>query len=145
MRPLAALLCMLALAAPARAAEPAPAVAAPREALALRLEPAAPLTAGDAFWRSAVVPGWGQLRTGRPVRGATFASLAAAGVVSSLVLGVRFAQANAEYEEACRLQQFVAYDQARDYATARNWAIGLTAAVWVVGAVEAWLGWAGAP
>lgn len=97
------------------------------------------ISAGTATWHSAVLPGWGQFGTDRKLRGGTFAALAATGVVSSILLAVRANDANNIYESAGLVAKQAAWDQAVSYQKARDWAIGLTVAVWAINVAEAYL------
>lgn len=122
------------------AAKTAPA-AAPPEALSTRLSaPAAAWTAEEAMWHSAILPGWGQWRTDRKLRGAAFGIATGASLVSTILLAVRAGQANSTYESAPPRLQEAAHDQAQSYATSRNIALGLTLGFWVANVVEAWAG-----
>ena len=98
------------------------------------------VTRPQALWHSALLPGWGQWGSDRPVRGATFGALAAAGVFSSILLAVRANDANNTYESATIRCKQAAYGQAVSYQVSRNRAIGLTAALWAVNIAEAYLG-----
>ena len=92
------------------------------------------------MWHSALVPGWGQWRTERKVRGAFFGAATGASLVATILLAVRASQANSTYESAPPLVQEAARDQAQSYATSRNIALGLTLGFWAVNVVEAWAG-----
>ena len=97
------------------------------------------ISQGTATWHSALLPGWGQIGTDRTIRGATFAGLV--GVVSSIWMAARAAQADNIYNSSSAATREVAYNQAQSYSNARNWVIGLTAAVWVINIAEAYLGY----
>lgn len=113
---------------------------APREALQLRLNQ--PLSgATDALWHSAILPGWGQFRTDRPIRGTAFAVAAVASVVATVLLAARADSANSTYENAPVATRQEAYNQAVSYEHSRNAAIVITAGVWVLSAAEAYLGY----
>lgn len=119
-----------AAAAAAPVAPRAPEVAAP----ALASE----ISAGGAFWRSAFVPGLGQIKSGRRVRGYVFLGATLASLATAAVLTGRAAQANSIYEGAPRTVRAEAYDQARSYAASRNAFWGLTALLWGANAAEAY-------
>ncbi len=68
-----------------------------------------------------------------------FGGLAAIGVVSSVWLGARYAQADNIYKGSAPVCRQAAYDQASSYQMATDWAIGLTAAVWVINIAESYL------
>ena len=127
---------------PARS-EPAmqPRPSAPATAVYAAPPGAFEITQGQALWHSALLPGWGQWGSDRHVRGTAFGVLAATGVVSSILLAVRANDANNTYETCQTACKQAAYDQAVSYSTARNWAIGLTAAVWAINIAEAYLGY----
>ncbi|MBS2021511.1 MAG: hypothetical protein JST92_03820 [Deltaproteobacteria bacterium] len=114
---------------------------APSQALQTRLEtPPAPLTAEQALWHSALLPGWGQWRTERKIRGAAFGAAAGAALIATIWMSARAAQANTDWENAAPIAQADAYGQAQSYARGRNWAIGLLAGVWAVNVIEAYAG-----
>jgi hypothetical protein len=96
------------------------------------------VTATGALWRSALVPGLGQIQTGRPYRGYAFMGAAAASLTAALILTGRAAQANNIYESAPLTVRDQAYDQARSYANSRNALFATTAAVWALSALEAY-------
>jgi len=100
-------------------------------------QPAQPLTAADALWRSALVPGWGQYKTDRHIRGVAFGVATGASLVATLWLTVRAHQANTIYENAPLSVRSQAYDQAANDATARNTLLGVTLGLWAVNVAEA--------
>lgn len=121
--------------------EPLAVAPPPPAALSTRLSaPATPWTAEEALWHSAILPGWGQFRTERRLRGVLFGAATGLSLVSTLLLAVRANQANTIYESAPPLVQEAAHDQARSYATSRNIALGLTLGFWAANVVEAWVG-----
>jgi hypothetical protein len=136
--------------APERSREPAPEPAAEKpharaeslreRPLSTTLEGAGPIGAEGALVRSLLLPGFGQFKTDRPVRGAIFGGAAAAGVITTVVLAVRANQANTVLEGAPVSVRGEAQDQAERYARARNIALGLTALVWLGQAAEAYFG-----
>jgi hypothetical protein len=106
--------------------------------LSTSLEGAGPIGAEGALWRSLLLPGFGQFKTDRPVRGAIFGGAAAAGVITTVVLAVRANQANNILDGAPVSVRGEAQDQAERYARARNVALGLTALLWLGQAAEAY-------
>jgi hypothetical protein len=100
--------------------------------------PRAPLTAPQALWRSALVPGLGQIQSDRPYRGYAFMGAAALSLGSTLWLSARAAQANNVYEGAPIAVRQQAYDQASSYASARNALLATTAFIWAVNAAESY-------
>jgi len=130
--------------APAPAAEvaAAPAAATRRDStpiVSTRLaQPATPWTARDALWHSAVLPGWGQYRTERRVRGLAFGIATGASLFATLWYTVRAHQANTIYVNAPISVRSQAYDQAVNYADARNSLLGLTIGLWALNVAESW-------
>ena len=123
--------------------EPAPAPPPRHSAPAAAVHATAPsgnfeVTQTQALWHSALAPGWGQWGSDRKIRAASFGGLAAVGVISSILLAVRANDANNIYESCQVVCKQAAYDQAVSYQVARNWAIGLTAAVWAINVAEAY-------
>ncbi len=96
-------------------------------------------TRSGALWRSLVAPGWGQLYTRAPVKGVAFAGVQTAliaGAVTAHVLGGR-----AEDRYRFGLRETVSEGDAAETRYAiRNVFVSVAAAVWVYGAVDAWLG-----
>ena len=83
---LTALVCVALCAGATSAQTPPPAAAAPGDSVSslprdTSATPAAPsagaLSPSGSFWRSVVLPGWGQFHNGRPVRGVVYAGLIA--------------------------------------------------------------------
>ncbi len=95
-------------------------------------------TAPEAAWHSALLPGWGQIRSKREIRGAAFAVATGASLVATLWLTVRAHQANTIYVNAPLSVRSQAFDQANDYATARNTMLGVTIGVWALNVAEAY-------
>ncbi len=108
--------------------------------LTTTLDGGGPIGAEGALVRSLLLPGFGQFKTGRPVRGAIFGGAAAAGVITTVVLAVRANQANNILDGAPVSVREEARDQAQRYGRARNVALGLTALVWLGQAAEAYFG-----
>jgi hypothetical protein len=113
---------------------------APPEALQLQLKPT-PSSANDALIHSLMLPGWGQFRSDRPIRGTAFAVAATVGVVASVLLIARADSANSTFENSPLSTRQEAYNQAVSYEHSRNAALGITAGIWVLNAVEAYLGY----
>ena len=100
-----------------------------------------PLSQKQALYHSLLLPGWGQLRTGRRVRGAAFAAATGVALIASILLVARAKQANDLYEGAPPSVRAAAFNQANSYAHSRDVALGLTALLWTGNAFEAWFGY----
>lgn len=100
-----------------------------------------PLSQRQALYHSLLLPGWGQLRTGRRVRGAAFAAATGVALIASILLVARAKQADDLYEGAPPSVRAAAFEQANSYARSRNVALGLTALLWTGNAFEAWFGY----
>ena len=118
---------------------PAPAPRETRTAIVTTRLPPEPITAAGAAWRSTLVPGWGQFRDERKIRGVAFGVATGASLVATLWLTVRAHQANTIYVNAPITVRSQAYDQAVNYADARNAMLGITIGLWAVNIAEAWL------
>ncbi len=98
----------------------------------------APFNAAQAAWHSALLPGWGQIKTDRPYRGYAFAGAAGISLISAVVLTARASQANNIYQSAPPTVRLEAYNQARSYANARNALWATTAIIWGLNVAEAY-------
>jgi hypothetical protein len=110
----------------------------PAQPIALRYEPPAPITAGGAAFRSALLPGFGQYRDERRIRGLAFGVATGASLVATVLLQIRYHQANTIYETAPLSVRGQAYDQALNYAHARNSMLGVTIGLYALNVAEAY-------
>jgi hypothetical protein len=108
--------------------------------LSTTLNPAfrSPVTASQAAWHSALLPGWGQLQTERPYRGYAFLGATGASLVGAVWMTVRARQADDIYNSAPPTVRLEAYNQARSYANTRNALWATTAALWALNVAEAY-------
>ena len=124
------------------AAAPTPVDAKPRETKAIvsthLTQPAAQFTAREAAWHSAILPGWGQFRSDRKIRGVAFGVATGASLVATLWLTVRAHQANTIYVNAPLTVRSQAYDQAVHLADARNTLLGVTISLYALNIAEAY-------
>lgn len=94
------------------------------------------------LWRSSVLPGWGQIRAGRRRGWAYTAGVLSAGIASTLAYGT-YASAVDDYDAAVerrdRSGAVNAYDDAKKARSAwLTWA-GITAGIYALNVIDAWL------
>lgn len=93
---------------------------------------------GDALWRSALVPGFGQIYKGHKAKGITIMSGEAALIGGIIFCETRRADFKRKSKETFNIDKITNYlDNADNYATCRNICIGAAAALYVYNLIDA--------
>ena len=98
------------------------------------------VSALDAGWRSALVPGWGQFATQRKSAGMVVAGSAVVAGGALVYTQLNASKARRFFDAAPAGQKQEQYDQLKQFNGYRNIALGAVAAVWTGAAVDAYLG-----
>jgi Family of unknown function (DUF5683) len=121
--------------------EKALAVSVPQEnMIALSSDYVVVRTRSDAIFRSALIPGWGQIYNNAPVRGGVYLTLTAAaggGAVAAFLMAEKSKDA---YNAIKEPDQKKLDAKADEYSARRKWANGLgfaAAGIWVVNIIDA--------
>jgi tetratricopeptide (TPR) repeat protein len=98
------------------------------------------VSATGALARSAAVPGWGQIASGRSGTGYAFLGAAVVGVGAVVYSQMQATQADSFISQAGPLERKTMFNQAQQYNQYRMVAIGVLGAIWAGSAAEAYLG-----